>query len=216
MPRTSVLQAFLDKFPEERRVELEKRIRSAPTIKEAYLELKGLKYRGSYDSVQFWRANDARGRIENVQRSADAVAGTASRQSAESDPIEAAMVLANELNSLCSSLVGLLQKHEWLEPGEVRLSNREAAKILTAIPAVSRAASGTLVEMVRVRAKLDERALCLALIEELRTDWERILTADNPELIPVFEDVARVTRARLEIDSESLLERVLERSSTLK
>lgn len=215
MPRPSVLQAFLNRFPEERRIEVENKIRSAPSIRDAYRELKRLRFRGSYDSVQHWRANDARGRVENLQSSAANVAAfIASRQGAESDPIEAAMILSTKLNLLCSSLVALLQKHEWLEPSEIRLSNGQALKLLAALPSLARAASGTTLEMSRVRTMLNEKHLALATIEELKHDWEMALRADNPELIGVFEDIARVTRSRLEVDSQSLLEKYVTRNES--
>jgi hypothetical protein len=92
-----------------------------------------------------------------------------------------------------------------------RLSNRDAAKILAVLPSLNRAAAGTIIEMGRVRAKLDEKSLCLAVIEEVRQDWERTLSGDNPELISVFEDVAKITRSRLEMDTDSLLEVAMSR-----
>jgi hypothetical protein len=216
MPKPSALQQFLNKFSPERKHELERQIRSAPDAKTAYSELKRIGYRRSYDTVLNWRSNQAKGRADHIQRSAEVVSSAASASALNVDPVESCMNLAIQLNTLCSSLTTLLQAHQWLEPGELRLSSGQAVKILTALPSLNRAASSTILEMSRIRVGIDEKALCLATIEELRKDWQQTLEADNPELIGVFEDVARVTRARLEIDSESLLERALDRSSTIK
>jgi hypothetical protein len=211
MPRPSSLQQFINKFPVERRHELERQVKSAPSAKAAYEELRRLGYKKHYNSVVNWRASRRNGTIENIQSTADTVATFTSREPGDDDPIERTMNLANQLNTLCSSLVELLQRHEWLEPGESRLSNRDAAKILAALPSLNRAAAGTIIEMGRIRTKLDEKSLCLAAIEELRQDWERTLSGDNPELIPIFEDVSRVTRSRLAMDTETLLDRALSR-----
>lgn len=210
MGRQSIVDAWLGKFPKERQKEIEQKIRSAPTIRIAHEELKNLKFRGSYDAVQTWRAKDAKGRSEGLSDQASKVTAMAARVPLENDPIASVMSLAQELNSLCMNLTALLQCHQWLEPGEVRLSNREAAKILGALPSLARASAGSIVEMSRVKAELDQRCFALAILEEFSHDWQQALAADNPELIGLFENVARITKARLELDRPSVLEQRIE------
>lgn len=212
MGRQSIVDAWLGKFPRERQKQIEQKIRSAPTIRIAHEELKKLKFRGSYDAVQTWRAKDAKGRSEGLSDQASKVTAVAARVPLESDPIASVMSLAQELNSLCMNLTALLQRHEWLEPGEIRLSNREAAKILASLPALLRASGGSVMEMSRVKAELDQRGFALAILEEFSQDWQQALAADNPELIGLFESVSRITRARLELDRTSVLEQQLQKT----
>ena len=212
MGRQSIVDAWLSKFPKERQKEIEQKIRSAPTIRVAYQELKNLKFRGSYDAVQTWRAKDAKGRSEGLSDQASKVTAMATRMPLGADPIADAVNLAQELNFLCLNLTAILQRHEWLEPGEVRLSNREAAKILSALPSLARASSSTILEMHRVRGELDQRIFALSVLAELSEDWRRTLEHENPELIPILDSVANVTKGRLELDRPSLLE---ERSQPL-
>ncbi len=94
--------------------------------------------------------------------------------------------------------------------GEIRLSNREAAKILGALPSLARASAGSIVEMSRVKSELDQRSFALGIIEELSQDWQQALAADNPELIGLFESVTKITKARLQLDRLSLLEQHIE------
>jgi hypothetical protein len=214
MGRQSIVDAWLGKFPKERQKELEQKIRSAPTIRVAYQELKNLKFRGSYDSVQTWRAKDAKSRSEGLSDQASKVTAMAARMPLESDPIASVMSLAQELNSLCMNLTVLLQRHEWLEAGEIRLSNREAVKILGALPSLARASAGSIVEMSRVKSELDQRSFALGIIEELSQDWQQSLGPDNPELIGLFESVARITKNRLELDRPSVLGQQIEDSES--
>ncbi len=206
MGRQSIVDAWLGKFPKERQREIEQKIRSAPTIKIAYQELKQLKFRGSYDAVQTWRAKDSRDRSEGLSDRASKIAAMTARVSLESDPIASVMSLAQELNCLCASLTSLLQKHEWVEPDATRLSNREASKILASLPSLARASSGAIVEMARLQTEFDKKSFALALIQELGEDWRRTLEHENPELLPLFESIAAVTKSRLELDQLSALE----------
>lgn len=206
MGRQSSLDAWLGKFPKERQKEIEQRIRSAPTIRVAHEELKRLGYRKSYDSVQSWRVKDAKGKPENIREQAEKVSLAASGMLIEGNPLDAAMNLALKLNDLCASLTALLGEHQWMEPGDIRLNNREAGKILAALPSLARAASGTIIEMHKTQRELDEKNLMLSLIEEISLDWQKALEGDNPELIPLFESVTSITKARLQLDRSSLLE----------
>lgn len=210
MGRQSILEAWLGKFPKERQIEIEQKIRSAPTIRFAYEELKRLKFKGSYDSVQNWRVRDARNRAEGLSDQASKVASMAARVPLGSDPIASVMDLAQELNCLCASLTSLLRKHEWVEPDATRLSNREAAKILAALPSLARASSGAIVEMAKLQTEFDKKSFALALIQELGEDWRRTLEHENPELLSVFEGVAAVTKARLELDRVTVLEEIID------
>lgn len=210
MGRQSIVDAWLGKFPKERQKEIEQKIRSAPTIRIAHEELKKLKFRGSYDAVQTWRAKDAKGRSEGLSDQASKVTAMAARVPLGADPIADVVNLAQELNSLCLNLTAILQRHEWLEPGEIRLSNREAAKILSALPTLARASSGTVLEMHRVRGEFDRKIFALSVLSELSEDWRRTLEHENPEMVPLLDSIANITKARLELDQPSLLEEQME------
>jgi hypothetical protein len=207
MPKPSALQQFLNKFSPERKHELERQIRSAPDAKTAYSELKRIGYRRSYDTVLNWRSNQAKGRSDHVQRSAEAVSSAASASALNIDPVESCMNLAIQLNTLCSSLTALLQRHDWVESGELRLSGRDALKLLAILPSLHRAASGTITEMHRVKTQLDEKLIVCATLQELQQDWQRAFEGDNPELVGLIESVTAITKGRLEADQISLLEK---------
>lgn len=126
------------------------------------------------------------------------------------DPIASAMKLAQELNSLCVSLTALLQGHQWLEPGETRLSNREAAKILGALPSLTRAANSSIFEVHTIKSEIDQRAFALAILAEFGEDWRRTLEHENSELIPMFQEISAITKSRLHLDRPTLLEQNME------
>jgi hypothetical protein len=212
MAQPSRLQKFLDKIPQDRRLEIERQIRLAPTTKAAFDILKSFQYPYSYDSVKTWRLNQAKGRVEQVQRSADVIASIALRSELAADPIKGAMDLSVRLNSLCDSLVTLLQNHSWVEDGELKLNSRDALKLLSVLPGLCRASSGVLIDMHRVNDALDRKAVVTATIEELKEDWRKSLEADNPELVPLLETVSAITLARLDADQLSLLERCVNQS----
>ncbi len=210
MPRPSQFERFLKQFPDTQRSDIEREVLRARDSKAAHEFLKNkFQYRFSYDSVKSWRQSRSKG-LEGLSQQSSEVAAMAARVPLESDPIASVMSLAQELNSLCVSLTALLQGHQWLEPGEIRLSNREAAKILGALPSLARASAGSIVEMSRVKAELDQRGFALAILEEFSQDWQQALAADNPELIGLFESIARITKARLELDRPSALEQRIE------
>jgi uncharacterized protein YjiS (DUF1127 family) len=211
MPRPSRLEAFLKSFPESHRGDIEGEILKYRDSKSAHTFLKcRYKYKGSYDSVKNWRqARLDRREIERMSDQSSKIADAAAKMPLESDPIGSIMLLAQQLNSLCVSLTALLQRHQWLEFGETCLDNREALKILGALPSLARASAGSILEMHRVRAEIDQKALMLGTIHALSEDWQQALLADNPELIGLFESVARITKARLEIDRATVLEQQL-------
>lgn len=204
MPRLSAVQQFLDRLSPDQRSEAIRLVRTAPTSKQAYKELKQLGYKASYDAVINWRGFNPGSRTQSTEAKSGTADSTSS--SLEVDPIKRVMHLSEKLNALCESLTGLLERHQWIELGETRLANREALKILSALPALSRAAAGSVVELTQIKGKVDERVFALAIVEELRQDWQRVLQHDNPELIPLFTKIADVTMTRLEIDRGSLLE----------
>ena len=210
MPKPSALQQFLNKFSPERKHELERQIRSAPDAKTAYSELKRIGYRRSYDTVLNWRSNQAKGRADHIQRSAEVVSSVASASTLNVDPVKNCMELAIQLNTLCNSLTALLQGHNWLEPGELRLSSRDALKLLAVLPSLHRASAGTVTEMHRVKTQMNEKTLVNATLQELAVDWQAMLEHDNPELVPLIHDAISITQARLETSNTSLLEQCLD------
>ncbi len=207
MSRQSRFQEYLNKLPAQKRKEIETLVLSAPSCSQALRELKR-KYRfsGSYDVVLSWR------NAQMQQRKAATAEGEGSSTSSvrssvsDLDPVSQVKLLSMKLSSLSLSLIEKLEKHEWQEPGEQRLSNRQAEKMLNNVSSLSRSAIAGVVEMHKTQALLDQKSLALALITELGEDWRRTLEHDNPELVPLFESVAAVTRSRLELDRESLLE----------
>lgn len=216
MPRPSRLEAFLKSFPESHRGDIEGEILKCRDSKSAHTFLKGrYRYKGSYDSVKNWRqARLDRREIDRMSDQSSKIADAAARMPLESDPIASAMSLAQELNSLCVSLTALLQGHQWLEPGETRLSNREAAKILGALPSLARASAGSIVEMSRIKVEVDRRVFALAMLEEFALDWKQMFQHDNPELVPLVDSAAAVTKARLGLDRLSVLEQEMENSES--
>ncbi len=209
MAQPSRLEKFLSKFPQDRRIELERQIRSAPDTKTAYNELRRVGYRYSYDSVLTWRNKQLRATVSQVQQSANAIASMTTESASGVDPVKACMNLADELNNLCSRITAMLSKHQWLEAGEQRLSNRDALKLLAALPSLHRASAGTVTEMHRVKTQMDEKTLVNATLQELAVDWQAMLEHDNPELVPLIHDAISITQARLETSNTSLLERYL-------
>jgi hypothetical protein len=204
MVRQSKFQEFLWKFPEGKRGEIENLVKTAPTAMQAFTEVKRLhRYRGGYHTIVSWR--NAQKAVATPKRAESSTSGLKSSV-ADLDPVHQVQLLSAKLSSLSLSLIEQLEQHDWHEPGEIRLSNREAAKMLGNVSSLSRSALAGVLEMYRVKAELNQKSIALALITELGEDWRRTLEHDNPELVPLFESVANVTRSRLELDRESLLE----------
>lgn len=132
MPRPSALQQFLDRLPHDQMEEATWLARTAPTGKQAYKELKKLGYKASYDAVVNWRVLNANNRsigsrVQDPESKLNTAADSLSPH-LKPDPIEQTMDLSRRLNTLCNSLVDLLEQHDWTE-GEHRLSNREAVRV---------------------------------------------------------------------------------------
>ncbi len=209
MPRPSRLEAFLKSFPQDQRSDIEGEIFRCNDSKSAHLFLKTRhKYKGSYDSVKHWRQSRSSKGVEGLGQQATEIAQMAARMPLEPNPVASSMDLALRLNSLCHRLLGVLERHDWVEFGEDRLSPKQASQLVSCLPALVRASSGVVLEMHRIRVEIDQKSLMLATIEELAIDWRQMLEFDNPELVPLLESAAQVTRARLELDRSSLLEKV--------
>jgi hypothetical protein len=204
MPRPSRFQEFLNKLPDQKRQEIEALVRTAPSTSQALRELKAkYRFKGSYDMLLTWR--NAQKAVATPKRAESSTSGLKSAV-ADLDPIHQVKLLSAKLSSLSLSLIEQLEQHDWHEPGEIRLSNREATKLLGNVSSLSRSALAGVLEMYRVKAELNQKSVALALITELGEDWRRTLEHDNPELVPLFESVANVTRSRLQLDENSLLE----------
>jgi hypothetical protein len=211
MPRPSRLEAFLKFFPEDQRSDIEGEILRCSDSKSAHLFLKSrYKYRGSYDSVKFWRKARSSKGVEGLGQQATEIAQMATRMPLESNPVASSMDLALRLNNLCHRLLGVLEQHDWVEPGEFRLTPKQASQLVSCLPGLVRASSGVILEMHRVQTEIDQKTLMLATIEELAIDWRQMLEHDNPELLPLLESAAQITKARLELSRSSLLERQMQ------
>lgn len=209
MPRPSRLEAFLKSFPEDQRSDIEGEILRCSDSKSAHLFLKShYRYKGSYDSVKHWRQSRSSKGIEGLGQQATEIAQTAARMPLEANPVASSMDLALRLNNLCHRLLGVLEEHNWVEPGELRLTPKQASQLVSCLPGLVRASSGVILEMHRVKAEIDQKTLMLATIEELAVDWRQMLEHDNPELVPLLESAAQVTKARLELNRSSVLEEV--------
>jgi hypothetical protein len=194
----------------ERRSEATRLLQSAHSHRAAYVEFKKVyRFTGSYDAVKNWRSHDAQLGLENIQAAAQEMRIKRQAIASGSDPIEMAMNLSKELSVLCSHLTALIQDHQWFTGKETRLNNRDATKILAALPSLSRASNGSILEMARLKTEMNEKALALGTLFEFGEDWRRTLEHDNPELVPLFESVLAVTKSRLELDTPSVLEEVM-------
>jgi hypothetical protein len=205
--RQSAFQVYLNKLPEGKRQEVEKVARSAATSSQAFRELKRLyRFRGSYDQLLSWRkaqqdASTPAKRVEVVEEG-----------SMVDDPIAEVKALHSRMTRYCNQLLDLLERHQWIEPGEVRLSSRQSEKLLAALPTISKSCTSTLIELSRLQTQRNERELALATLAEAGEDWRRTLEPDNPELVGLFATVITVTRSRLELDKMSALDEVLQES----
>lgn len=209
MPRPSRLEAFLKSFPEDQRSDIEGEILRCSDSKSAYLFLKSrYRYKGSYDSVKHWRQTRSSKGVEGLGQQATEIAQTAARMPLEANPVASSMDLALRLNNLCHRLLGVLEQHDWVEPGELRLTPKQASQLVSCLPSLVRASNGVILEMHRVKAEIDQKTLMLATIEELAVDWRQMVEHDNPELLPLLESAAQVTKARLELNRSSVLEEV--------
>jgi hypothetical protein len=205
--RQSAFQLYLNKLPEGKRQEVEKLVLSAPSTSQALRELKRLyRFKGSYDMILNWRKAQ-----QDVSTPAKRIEAIESTITAE-DPIAEIMSLHRRMTRYCGQILSLLEDHAWIEPGEHRLSGRQAEKLFAGLPTVAKACSASLVELSRLQTQRSEREMALAILAEAGEDWRRTLEHDNPELIGLFENVMTVTRSRLELDKVSALDEVLQES----
>ena len=205
MSRPSRFQEYLNKLPDQKRQEIEALVRSAPSCSQALRELKAkYRFKGSYDTLLTWW-NLQKVSVTATPKHSESTSSIRSTVS-ELDPVNQIKLLSAKLSSLSLSLIEQLEKHDWVELGEQRLSSRSAEKMLANVSSLSRSAIAGVLEMYKVQVEMNQKAVASALIVELGEDWRRVLQHDNPELLGIFESVANVTRSRLELDRESLLE----------
>lgn len=205
MPRQSAFQAYLNKLSEPKRSEMEWIAKSAPNATQAVKELKRRGCRCSYDAVLSWRNSQKRARAEATPERIESTAAEI-----ETDPIKQVRDLSIRLNGLCATLITLVENHQWVEEGELRLSGRQAEKLIAAIPTVARTCISGLIETSRLHLARNEKELCQSMLFEMGEDWRKRLQHDNPELISLFDNIATVTRSRLELDRSTALDLILE------
>jgi hypothetical protein len=207
MARQSKFEEFLRKFPETKRNEIEKLVLTAPTVKQAYQEVKKLyRYRGGYDTLVTWRNSHKSVSGSNAN---PGIAPTSPTSPDAPDAIDEIQALHRRVNTYCNRVLRLLEHHDWLEAGEDRLSQRQAEKLFIGLPSLIKTSTSGLVEMSRLRLQTDEKRLALGILFEFREDWVRTLQHDNAELIPLFDSVLAVTKARLELDTPTVLDDLL-------
>jgi hypothetical protein len=206
MVRQSKFQEFLCKFPEVKRGEIENLVKTAPTAMQAFTEVKRLhRYRGGYHTIVSWRNSHKGVAVGNANP--DEIAPTSPDVP---DPIDEVQALHRRVNAYCNRVLRLLENHDWLEAGESRLSQRQAERLFIGLPGLVKSSTGGLVELSRLRLKSDEKAFALGILFEFGEDWRRTLEHDNPELLPVFESVLAVTKARLGLDTCTALDKMLD------
>jgi hypothetical protein len=206
MARQSKFEEFLRKFPEAKRNEIEKLVTSAPTTRQAFEELRKLyRYKSGYDTILSWKnshkgVSTSNANPENPEIAPPDIA----------DPIDEIQALHRRVNAYCNRVLRLLESHDWIEAGESRLSQRQAERLLIGLPGLAKTSTSGLIEMSRLRLRADERGVALGILFEFGEDWRRTLEHDNPELLPVFESVLAVTKARLGLDSPTVLDEMLD------
>lgn len=204
MSRLNALEHWLKQKASDQKTELRNVVLSAPTSKIAHEQIRRRGFRGSYDSVLGYRNQHKTNSIEAVGMTVTSFEQHLEKVSeAASSPLEAALSLSTEMNSLCLKLVSLLANYDW-EAGGEPLNVRDALKLGTIVPSLSRASSGSLVELLRLRQEMAAEELMLGLIQEIRTDWQSI-TNEQPELNPIFNSAIKCTQARLGLDPARLL-----------
>jgi hypothetical protein len=204
MTRPNAFQSWLKPKTSEQQNELKNLVLTAQTSKVAYQAVKKRGFRGSYDSILNFRN-------ANKQGTAEAIAATVavferkleSTQQSASNPLEGALLLSVEMQSLCSKLVGLLASHDWTEGGDP-LSVRDALKLAAVIPSLARASTGSLVELFNLRKELEYEDFADSLFEELLIE-ARLILADTPEHLPIVEMIVGTTKTRLEMTPERCL-----------
>lgn len=205
MTRPNAFQSWLNQKEPDKKTELKNLTLVAQTSKVAYQAMKKRGFRGSYDSILNFRN-------ANKQDSSEAIAAsvavfeqklTETTQSA-SNPLEGALLLSVEMNSLCSKLVGLLAAYEWTDGGEP-LNIRDALKLAAVIPSLARASTGSLIELFNLRNELDRESFADALYTEVLIEAE-ITYKEDLQYIPIVANVLKSAKIRLEMGKERCLE----------
>jgi hypothetical protein len=204
MTRPNAFQAWLNQKTSDQKNELKNLVLTAQTSKVAFQAVKRRGFRGSYDSVLNWKNS-------NKQGSTEVIAATVavfeqkleSTQQSASNPLEGALLLSVEMQSLCSKLVGLLASYSWTEGGDP-LSVRDALKLAAVIPSLSRASTGSLVELFNLRKELEYENVAESLFEELLIE-ARLILAETPEYLPIVENLVDCTKTRLQMSPERSL-----------
>ena len=62
-----------------------------------------------------------------------------------SDPISEVQALHRRVNTYCNRVLNLLEKHDWLEVGETRLSQRQAEKLFIGLPSLVKTSTSGLI-----------------------------------------------------------------------
>jgi hypothetical protein len=204
MSRPNAFQAWLNQKTSEQKTELRDLVLSAQTCKLAYQQIRKRGFRGSYDSVLNFRNANKEGSAAAIAASVVAFEQKLeSTQQSASNPLEGALLLSVEMQSLCSKLVGLLASYDWSEGGDP-LSTRDALKLAAVIPSIARASTGSLVELFSLRKELDYEDFAGSLFEELMIE-ARLILAETPENLPIVESIVECTKTRLEMTPERYL-----------
>jgi hypothetical protein len=204
MTRPNAFQTWLNQKNSDQKNELKNLVLTAQTSKVAYQAVKKRGFRGSYDSILNWKN-------ANKQGSTEAIAATVavfeqkleSTQQSASNPLEKGLLLSTELNALCLKLVALLSSYDWSQGGE-SLTVRDALKLAAIVPSLSRASTGSLIELFGLRKELHYEYAAESLFEELLIE-ARLILEQTPEYLPIVENIVDCTKVRLEMTPERVL-----------
>jgi hypothetical protein len=212
MPRLSAVESFLNSLSADSCAECRNKILAARTSKEAHEELKKLGYAGSYDAVVNWRNSNFSALPNSTwEARANRIVQVCATENFRNDPVQRAINLAAELEMLCRQFSAMVAHHKWFEDGAT-LTNKDAFRFLQILPGLARVSIASTVELHRIKIQMNEKAIALGIIHELGEDWRKAFSAENPELLNIFESVAAITRSRLELDRQTLLEQAMEDS----
>jgi hypothetical protein len=204
MTRPNAFQTWLKPKTSDQQNELRNLVLTAQTSKVAYQAVKKRGFRGSYDSVLNFRNANKSGSVEAIAATVAVFEQKLeSTQQSASNPLEGALLLSVEMQSLCSKLVGLLASYSWTEGGDP-LSVRDALKLAAVIPSLSRASTGSLVELFNLRKEVEYENVAESLFEELLIE-ARLILAETPEYLPIVENLVDCTKTRLQMSPERSL-----------
>jgi hypothetical protein len=204
MTRPNAFQTWLNQKTSEQKTELKNLVLTSQTCKIAYQLVRKKGFKGSYDSLLNFRNSNKSGSSELIAASVVAFEQKLeSTQQSANNPLEAALLLSTELNALCLKLVALLSAYNWTEGGEP-MSVRDALKLAAVVPSLSRASTGSLVELCNLRQDVAHEDFAESLFDELLVE-ARLALAENPEHLPLIEMIVETTKVRLEITPERCL-----------